>query len=241
MGKEVPRPQDRPPDLGLQSDAMSHAQDRPPDWADTIPPVDLDPHIHAIPHLTIGTHHQDRTHSTIPALGIFVPLEFCCPDGGPPPVPVINCRPSWTPRPNPVILADRYSPAEHDPGPAIQVNSVKIESGGNEYDQIMSKRELEQYVGHVRTRYKRKDKKIRPANIPLPTGVSPGGKVSQESPQPELPRGCTVPCGSRLTPERLASINIGGNFLSDAENSFLLTFSLSLKAPSHLMIQKWDY
>ena len=86
----------------------------------------------------------------------------------------------------------------------------------------MSKRELEQYVARVRTKYKRKDKKIRPANVPLPTGVSPGGKVSQESPQTELPRGRTVPRGSRLTPEHLASMNIGGDFLSDAEKQLFI-------------------
>ena len=129
-------------------------QDRPSDWADTIPPVDLDSHIHAIPHLTTETHRQDLTHSTIPALDTFLRVEFCYTDGGLPPISVINCKPSWTPWPNPVILADRYSPTEHDSGPTIRVNSIKIELGGDEYDQMMSKRELEQYVALVRTRYK---------------------------------------------------------------------------------------
>jgi len=143
VGKEVPHPQDRPPDLSLRTDTIPRTQDKPPDWADTIPPVDLDPHIHAIPHLTAVTHHQDLTHGTIPALSNFVCLEFCYPDGGPSPVPVINREPSWTPPPNPVILADQYSPAKHDPGPTIRVNSIKIELGSNEYDQIMSRCELE--------------------------------------------------------------------------------------------------
>ena len=129
-------------------------QDRPSDWADTIPPVDLDSHIHAIPHLTTETHRQDLTHSTIPALDTFLRLEFCYTDGGLPPISLINCKPSWTLWPNPVILADRYSPTEHDSGPTIRVNSIKIELGGDEYDQMMSKRELEQYVALVRTRYK---------------------------------------------------------------------------------------
>jgi len=81
-------------------------------------------------------------------------------------------------------------------------------------------------VAHVRTRYKRKDKKIRPANVLLPTGVSPDGKVGRDLLQSEVnsdsPRGCTVPRGSRLIPEHLVSMNIGGDFLSNAKKQLFV-------------------
>ena len=52
-------------------------------------------------------------------------------------------------------------PIEHDPGPLIQVNTLTIETtNGDEYNEIMIKRELEEYVTHVNTMYKRKDKKV---------------------------------------------------------------------------------
>ena len=81
-------------------------------------------------------------------------------------------------------------------------------------------------MAHVRTRYKRKDKKIRPANVLLPTGVSPDGKVGRDLLQSEVnsdsPRGCTVPRGSRLIPEHLVSMNIGGDFLSNAKKQLFV-------------------
>ena len=57
----------------------------------------------------------------------------------------------------------------------------------------------------------RKDKKIPPANVPLPPGV-----------ESELLQGCTVPCGSQLTAEHLASMNVGGHSLSDAEKQVFI-------------------
>ena len=38
-----------------------------------------------------------------------------------------------------------------------------------------------QWRSFVRTLYKRKDKKVRPANVPLPDGINPGGSPSAES------------------------------------------------------------
>ena len=59
----VLRPQERLPDLILLDDMITRLQDKSPD---TIPPVDsvplfqMDPHIHAIPHLI--NHDQDHAH-----------------------------------------------------------------------------------------------------------------------------------------------------------------------------------
>ena len=73
------------------------------------------------------------------------------------------------------------------------------------------------------TMYKRKGKKIHPRNIPLPGGKTPGGGLNQRL--EELVawkigdgivgsgKGKTVPRGSRLTPERLEAMNIGGGTL----------------------------
>ena len=187
MGKEAPRPRDRPPDL---ADTIHHAE--------PIAPIYLGSCTYTTPHLKI----HDRDSQTV-----LVHLDFCYSD--------VNHGPSTSD----TLNAARYSPAEHDPGPAILVNSVKIELGGGEYDQIMSKRELEQYVANVRTRYKRKDKKIHPANVPLPTGVSPGVNS-------ELLRGHTILYGSRLTSERLASMSIDVDFLSDAEKQLFIDIPL---------------
>ena len=79
----------------------------------------------------------------------------------------------------------RYAPPahllnDHDWGPTnVRVNTITIETAnGGDYEDIMTKRELERYLAQVRTMYKRKDKKIRPANVPLPDGVNPGGGVN---------------------------------------------------------------
>lgn len=76
--------------------------------------------------------------------------------------------------------------------------------------------------------YKRKDKKVLPANVPLSGGVNPGGGVSGSVPVMEGEMGSKgdvgethggkkVPRGSRLTPERLAQMKIGDGFLSEEE------------------------
>jgi len=51
-------------------------------------------------------------------------------------------------------------------------------TNGGDYEDILTKLELEKYAAQVRTMYKREDKKIRPANVPLPDGVNPGGGVT---------------------------------------------------------------
>ena len=84
----------------------------------------------------------------------------------------------------------------------------------------MTKRELERYVAQVRTMYKRKDRKIRPANVPLPDGVNPGGGVNWETNRSQ--EGRIVARGSRLTPERLAAMQIGGDFLTDLEKQIFV-------------------
>ena len=77
----------------------------------------------------------------------------------------------------------RTMPTEHDPGPSdAGVNTITVETtNSNQFGEIMTKRQLEKYVGHAKTMYKRKDKKIRPANVPLPGGVNPGGGVNLKS------------------------------------------------------------
>jgi len=123
--------------------------------------------------------------------------------------------------------ATKHLLVKHDSGLAIQVNSAKIKLSSDKYDQIMSKWELEHYTAHVRIQYKRKDKKIHLANVTLPAGVNPEGGVNQAIPRSQdskLSQGRIIPCGFQLTLERLASMNIGGDVLSDAKNSFLLTF-----------------
>ena len=106
-----------------------------------IVPIYLDAHTHATPHLTahhLKTHDQDMPTA-------LVHPEFCYSD--------VHRGPMMSDTPN----ATRYSPAEHDPGLAILVNSVKIELGGGKYNQIISKCGLEQYVAHVRTTKRQED------------------------------------------------------------------------------------
>ena len=86
----------------------------------------------------------------------------------------------------------------------------------------------EEKTAEVKTMYKRKDKKVLPANVPLSGGVNPGGGVSGSVPVMEGEMGSKgdvgethggkkVPRGSRLTPERLAQMKIGDGFLSEEE------------------------
>src|SRR5438046_370077 len=61
--------------------------------------------------------------------------------------------------------------------------------------------------------YKRKDKKIRPMNVLLSDGINPEGEINLGiNPRPQI-----IPRGSRLTPERLAAMQIGAGFLSEPE------------------------
>ena len=116
----------------------------------------------------------------------------------------------------------RHMLFDHDPGPPeIQVDMITIETtDNNEFEAIMKKQELEEYSAYVETMYKRKDKKILPANVPLPDGVNPGGGVNLESSARST--GKVVPHGSRLTPERLTNMKIGTGFLSDAEKQLFI-------------------
>jgi hypothetical protein len=66
----------------------------------------------------------------------------------------------------------------------------------------------------VFTMYKRKDRKVNPVDAPLPDGISPN---STFVPSLHDHAGKTVPRGSRLTPERLSKIQIGGGSLSKEE------------------------
>ena len=90
---------------------------------------------------------------------------------------------------------------------------------------------------YARTIYKRKDRKVRPANVPLPNGENPPNipsshlapitSISQlpplDAPMPSTgQKGKTVPRGSRLTPERLASMKIGVGFLSEKEKQLFI-------------------
>jgi len=47
----------------------------------------------------------------------------------------------------------------------------------------MTKQELQEDAVQLRTMYKHKDKKIRPANLPLLEGVNPRGTVDSEPQQ----------------------------------------------------------
>jgi hypothetical protein len=61
----------------------------------------------------------------------------------------------------------------------ITINEITMESNEMEKIQynVMSRKDLE---AEVQTMYKRKDKKVHPANTPLPDGVNPGGNVMSE-------------------------------------------------------------
>jgi len=65
--------------------------------------------------------------------------------------------------------------------------------------------------------YKRKDKKIRPVNVPLSDGINP-----QKVKPVDETKLTVVPRGSRLTPERLAAMNIGTGFLLDPEKQLFI-------------------
>jgi hypothetical protein len=95
---------------------------------------------------------------------------------------------------------------------------MAIEDVSSGFYYIMSKRQLKQFAAQARTMYKRKDRKIRPVNIPLPDGINPEGIVNLEYDPPKV----QVLRGSRLTPERLASMNIGTGFLSETEKQLFI-------------------
>ena len=91
----------------------------------------------------------------------------------------------------------------------------------------------------VRTMYKRKDKKVRPMNVPLPCGVDLRGGISRRNGKPTVERetpvtsekhsGKTVPRGSRLTPERLAQMKIGDGLLTPEEEEMFVNILFEYK------------
>jgi len=58
-------------------------------------------------------------------------------------------------------------------------------------------------------------------NVPLPDGIKPGRNINSELPTTAA-KGLIVEHGSRLTPERLAKMNIGTGFLSEAEKQLFV-------------------
>jgi len=72
--------------------------------------------------------------------------------------------------------------------------------------------------------YKRKNRKVNPVNTPLPSGINPGGNANfGDTDGPFGKRsGKIVPRGSRLTPERLAQIQIGNGFLTKEEKQMFV-------------------
>ena len=91
------------------------------------------------------------------------------------------------------------------------------------FEYVISKKEWETLIA---TMYKRKGKKVLPVNIPLKGGEPPGGSVNGEDISNCVTSGefkpKIVPRGSRLTPERLAAMKIGTEFLSDAEKQLFI-------------------
>ena len=118
----------------------------------------------------------------------------------------------------------------HGPGPpSTEVYMITIETiNDDEFEEIMTRQELLDYVASIRTMHKRKDKKILPANVPLPDGINPGGGINrgiEDGGKKELSTqwtGKIVPRGSRLTPERLAEMKIGPGFLTEPEKQLFI-------------------
>jgi hypothetical protein len=97
------------------------------------------------------------------------------------------------------------------PPESVHVRTITIEHRGElPLSEVLTKQE---WAAYTRTMYKRKDRKINPVNTPLPNGVNPGGAANfdtlHDSPK-QRKVGKIVPRGSRLTPERLEKMNIGG-------------------------------
>jgi hypothetical protein len=128
---------------------------------------------------------------------------------------------------------------------AIEIDARELDSDLGRYAKAWStrqwKREVKQYkreMPAVRTMYKRKDRKVRPVDTPLPRGVNPGGGANvggrlqegerrSENEKVELEEwrrggGTKVPRGSRLTKERLSKMQIGTGFLTEEEKQVFI-------------------
>ena len=64
---------------------------------------------------------------------------------------------------------------------SITIDSRELMMQWERFGEVLMKKELEKVVAAVRTIYKRKDRKVRPVNAPLPEGINPGGGVNIES------------------------------------------------------------
>ena len=118
----------------------------------------------------------------------------------------------------------------------IEIDARELDSDLGRYAKVWSRRQWKKEVAAVRTMYKWKGWKINPVNVPLPGGVNPGGGVNSEGRlsegetwsqigvdlEPWRRGGTVVLQGSRLTPERLEKMRIGGDFLSSAEKELFV-------------------
>ena len=123
---------------------------------------------------------------------------------------------------------------------SIEIDVRELETELEQYVEVWGNRRLRREVNKwkkemaaVRTMYKRKGRKINPVDAPLKGGVNPGGGVNSggllsegetetRDLEPWRLEGTVVQRGSRLTPERLAQMRIGGDFLSEAEKQLFV-------------------
>jgi hypothetical protein len=85
---------------------------------------------------------------------------------------------------------------------------------------VWTRKERDGECAKVLTMYKRKDKKVNQGDAPLYGGVKSGGGPLdwiESVTGKKVNAGKVVPRGSRLTPERLAAMNIGGGTLCREE------------------------
>ena len=115
---------------------------------------------------------------------------------------------------------------------SITMDVREVMTEWERFGEVMTREELEKEVAAVRTMYKRKDRKVRPVNAPLPGGINPGGGANiggelQEGETEDLEPwkrggGTVVPRGSRLTPERLKEMQIGTGLLWEGEKQLFI-------------------
>ena len=105
---------------------------------------------------------------------------------------------------------------------SVRVESIQVETIGlkshaerRRMTKRLSTKNLLKWVSDMMTVCKRKDKKVHPANTPLPRGLPPEEQLRSwdmtEVPRTDVMTLCadkTVPRGGRLTPERLADLKI---------------------------------
>lgn len=141
-------------------------------------------------------------------------------------------------------MGEGLDPEPVRPPDAVEVGGIVVEfevepnrKMRRMVEKLLSKRSLQKMITDVRTMYKRKSRKVNPVDTPLPDGIHPGGGLLRAEDEVSTGRsakdcggaepegsefrkhaGKVVPRGSRLTPERLQQIQIGGDgFLTEAE------------------------